>query len=198
MDSFPSESVKIGIVVASGTDEDFYIESVNAVRCELRSWLPQADFELINLDDYPLPLINHPNGTFTWWKEPSPLAALNWVRKIRAFDGYLFMPNGLIGYQILFNALNTIETELAYKPGDVIALGGTEMEGLLDSFRAELIGLRNLPLSNGFELSEQEADLQREIHGGHFPKLHEIKIKRLLKDLIDVAYALSDRPPLYR
>lgn len=198
MNSSPSASVQIGIVVASNTHEDFYSQSVDAIWSQLNTWLPQADFELISLDDYPLPLIDCPTDAFTWWKEPSALAALSWVRKIQALDGYLFIPNGLIGYQILFNALKTIESELAYKPGDVIALGGTETEDSLDLFRAELIGLRNLPLSNGFELSEQEADLQREPFGDHFPKPYEIKIKRLLQDLADVAYALRDRPPLYR
>lgn len=115
-----------------------------------------------------------------------------WVRKIQSFDGYLFVGNGLKGYHILTNALECIELEMAYKAADVIYLGNGQIEDAIDLFRTKLIQRRSLPLSNGFELSEVEAGVQREAFGDHFSMSHKIKVQHLFKDLEDVAFALKD------
>ncbi|KKW12939.1 MAG: NADPH-dependent FMN reductase [Candidatus Gottesmanbacteria bacterium GW2011_GWB1_49_7] len=85
----------------------------------------EAEFELIDLRDWPLPFYNEPTSVTGLTKYSIPLAE-KWSEKIRQGDGFLIVtPEYNHGYSaVLKNALDYLYTEWHRKPVAFVSYGG--------------------------------------------------------------------------
>jgi len=184
--------LKVGLVVSSPGNEDFSCNVGPIFVADARNSHPNAIFEIINLDEYPLPLFDQSNEVLKahWPVIPSNTAALDWIRRIEPYDAILLIANGVHSYDLIFNGIDFIESELAYKPVDIIHVDDLEVKGTIDSLRLKLIEKQSICLWNGFEVTEEDLASRRGLEN-YFPADLTKKIDLLISDLIRVAEAMK-------
>ncbi len=155
---------------------------------ETASRREDAEFELIDLLDYDLPLYDEP-------KPPSAGAhtkphTIRWAEKVSGFDGYLFVTpeynHSTSG--ALKNALDYLYSEWADKPAGFVSYGGMggvraveHLRGIMGQLHMADVGTQ-LPLI-----------LSRDFEAGVFmpTERHEAGLSRVLDDLVSWGEALK-------
>jgi NAD(P)H-dependent FMN reductase len=108
------------LVILGSTREGRFGETVARwLMRQLDQW-PEADFELVDLRDYPLPLYETPPTA------EQQATAQRWAEKIDAADGYILVtPEYNHGYPaVLKNALDHAYREWNRKPVGFVSYGG--------------------------------------------------------------------------
>lgn len=147
-----------------------WIEAVAGRRAEI-------DFELVDLADYPLPMLDEPvSPRFNQNRRPNP-EARRWMSKIAEGDGYIFITpeynHSVPG--VLKNALDYLTWEMVKKPATVAAhgtVGGARatmhLKEILSESRAAIIPtqLALAQMSDKInEAGELDADIGRQLYG---------------------------------
>ena len=145
-------NLNIGIVISSTRDARVgrsaaeYIYSIASKRDDV-------NFEIIDLQDYPLPIFNEaaPNGTVLEVNDP---IGKQWKAKIESLDGYIFVVaeynGGIPG--VLKNALDYTFTEWMRKPAAYFAYGSLGGARAVQQLRLTCIDLHMAPLRNAVYL----------------------------------------------
>lgn len=185
-------NLRIAIVVSSIANKEFSSTIGSLILAENQNVYPNVTFDVVNFDDYPLPLFDQADEVLRdhWPVTPSNTAALDWIRRIASYDGYFFIANGACSYDLIFNGLDFVADELAYKPADLIHIDDLEVTGVIDSLRLRLIEKQSICLWNGFEITEAYLDSQR-VFDDFFPKDLSEKINQLFSDLVRIAGAVK-------
>ncbi len=115
-----------------------------------------ADFEIIDLRDYPLPFFDEPASPA--YAAPKNEAAQRWGNKIAEFDGYIFVTaeynRSVPG--VLKNALDHLYPQFHRKPAAFLGYGGTGGARAIEHLRLILIELQAAPLRNAVHIGLAE------------------------------------------
>jgi NAD(P)H-dependent FMN reductase len=145
-------NLNIGIVISSTRDARVgrsaaeYINSVASKRDDV-------NFEIIDLQDYPLPIFNEvaPNGTVLEVHDP---IGKRWKAKIESLDGYIFTVaeynGGMPG--VLKNALDYTFTEWMRKPAAYFGYGSLGGSRAVQELRLVCAELHMAPMRNAVYL----------------------------------------------
>lgn len=144
-----------------------------------------ADFEIVDLRDYPLPFFNEPAPpTFV---TPKNEAAQRWGNKVAEFDGYIFVTaeynRSVPG--VLKNALDHLYPQLNRKPVAFVGYGGAGGARAVEHLRLILVEQQAAPLRNAVHigLAEFLGMLQQGKTFADYPYLEQ-SAKVLLDDLL--------------
>lgn len=184
----------IGIIGASTDYDDLYAlkEIISASNA-----LPEAVyFKHVDLYRYGLAKFDeHSENTPDWWFPPNYSAALDWSRELSSLDGIILIIDGAKGHKIALNALDYLQSEITLKPVDLIVINSTDDYSLATLLKSRLSELRAILLPNGFELTEDDADILREpFLDDYFSVKHRQKIDQTLNDLAAISGALKSKP----
>jgi NAD(P)H-dependent FMN reductase len=115
-----------------------------------------AEFELIDLRDWPMPFFNEPVPVS---RAPvtDPMAQ-KWTRKVASLDGFLFVT---AEYNhsfpaVLKNALDHVYKEFNRKPAAYIAYGGVGGARAVEQLRLVCVELQMAPLRDAVHISRTE------------------------------------------
>jgi NAD(P)H-dependent FMN reductase len=144
-----------------------------------------ANFETVDLRDYPLPLFDEaiPPARGT----PKNEMAQRWGRKIAEYDGYIFITaeynHGISG--ALKNALDWLHAEMYRKPAAFIGYGNTGGARAVEQLRLIAIEYHLAPLREAVHIGllEFRAMLREGKSFGDFPHLGQTAGK-MLADLL--------------
>jgi NAD(P)H-dependent FMN reductase len=114
---------------------------------EMASARPDMQFEIIDLRDYPLPLLGQPDKP-TLDGASSADVAWRWQNKIQELDGYLFLTaeynHSITG--ALKNALDYASSEFSKKPAAFIGYGGVGGARAVEQLRLICVELQTAPI----------------------------------------------------
>jgi NAD(P)H-dependent FMN reductase len=115
-----------------------------------------ADFELVDLRDYPLPFFDEPLSPA--YAAPKNEAAQRWGKKVAEFDGYIFVTGeynrSVPG--VLKNALDYLFLQLSRKPAGFIGFGGVGGARAIEHLRLIMVELQAAPLRNAVHIGLAE------------------------------------------
>jgi NAD(P)H-dependent FMN reductase len=115
-----------------------------------------ADFELVDLRDYPLPFFDEPMSPA--YAAPKNEAAQRWGKKVAEFDGYIFVTGeynrSVPG--VLKNALDYLFLQLSRKPAGFIGFGGVGGARAIEHLRLIMVELQAAPLRNAVHIGLAE------------------------------------------
>ena len=143
---------KIGILLGS-TRPGRNGGSVARWAYEVASKRKDAEYELVDIAEYRLPLLDEPMppimGQYT---KPHTKA---WSEKIDSFDGYIFItPNYNRGTSgALKNAIDFLFKEWNHKAAGLVGYGGSEGNSAIDSLRLSLSELKVATVRSQLSLS---------------------------------------------
>jgi NAD(P)H-dependent FMN reductase len=119
-----SRKPKIGIIISTTRDSRFGDQPAKWVQ-ELANRRGDAQFEIVDLKDYPLPFFEE--AVSPAYQTPKNEVAQRWAKKIDEFDGYIFVTaeyNHSVP-AVLKNALDYVYREFNRKPAGFIGYGGS-------------------------------------------------------------------------
>jgi NAD(P)H-dependent FMN reductase len=151
-----------------------------------------ADFEVIDLRDYPLPLFNE--SVSPAYVPPKNETAQRFGAKMDEFDGYIFVTaeynHGIPG--VLKNALDYVYVQLNRKPVAFVGYGGVGAARAVEQLRLVLIELQAAPLRNAVHVgwAEFSAVWQQGKAFSDFPYLEQMA-DTMFEDLLWWAKALQ-------
>lgn len=115
-----------------------------------------ADFEIVDLRDYPLPLFNEPISPA--YAAPKNEVAQRWAKKLAEFDGYIFVTaeynHSVPG--VLKNALDHLFPQLNRKPVAFVGYGAVGAARAVEHLRLIVVELQAAPLRNGVHIGLAE------------------------------------------
>jgi NAD(P)H-dependent FMN reductase len=115
-----------------------------------------ADYEILDLRDYPLPFFDEPKSPA--WAPPSHAEAQRWAKKVAEFDGFIFITaeynHSISG--VLKNALDFTFAEFNRKPAAFVAYGGVGGARAVEQLRLILIEQQAAPLRNAVHIGLAE------------------------------------------
>ena len=115
-----------------------------------------ADFEIVDLRDYPLPLFNEPISPA--YAAPKNEVAQRWAKKLAGFDGYIFVTaeynHSVPG--VLKNALDHLFPQLNRKPVAFVGYGAVGAARAVEHLRLIVVELQAAPLRNGVHIGLAE------------------------------------------
>jgi NAD(P)H-dependent FMN reductase len=144
-----------------------------------------ADFETVDLRDYPLPFFNEAASPVS--VAPKNEAAQRWGSKMAEFDGYIFVTaeynHGVPA--VLKNALDHVYPQFNRKPVAFVAYGGVGGARAVEHLRLILIELQAAPLRNAVHigLTEFLGMLQQGKTFADYPYLGQ-SAEAMLEDLL--------------
>ena len=114
---------KIGIIVGT-TRATRFADKPAQWLLNLASQRDDADFEIIDLRDYPMPFFDEERSPM--FSPPTNAVARAWGRKVAEFDGYIFVTAEYNHSMpaVLKNALDYAYHEFVRKPATFVAYGG--------------------------------------------------------------------------
>lgn len=135
---------KIGIVISTTRESRFGHRPAEWI-LGLASARGDADYEIVDLRDYPMALFNHPISPRFAPLEGDP--AQRWARKMAGLDGYIFVTaeynRSISG--ALKNALDHIYHEPAKKPAAFVGYGAVGGARAIEQLRLMAIELSMAP-----------------------------------------------------
>lgn len=123
---------------------------------ELAQEHAQANYELVDLRNYPLPFFDEVKSPM--YEMPENPAAQQWLNKLKAFDGYIFL-TAEYNFSIsgaLKNALDYVYREFYRKPAAVVGYGEIGGGRAVQQLRLICIDLHLAPLRNAVHIGGQE------------------------------------------
>jgi NAD(P)H-dependent FMN reductase len=115
-----------------------------------------ANFEIVDLRDYPLPLFNEPISPA--YAAPKNEVAQRWGKKLAEFDGYIFVTaeynHSVPG--VLKNALDHLFPQLNRKPVAFVGYGAVGAARAVEHLRLIVVELQAAPLRNGVHIGLAE------------------------------------------
>lgn len=172
--------LKIGIVISS-TREGRFADTPAKWLTEIAGKRGSAEFEIVDLRDYPMPFFNGPPLMYAPATDP---AAQSWAKKMAEFDAYVFITaeynHSITG--VLKNALDYLLTEVARKPACFVAYGGVAGARAVEHLRHILAQL-------------SVATIRPSVHIGTVEMMGVMKDGKALADypyLADTATAMLD------
>ena len=118
---------KIGIIIGTTRQGRFADSPTNWIAA-IAGKRADADFEVVDLRDYPMPFFEEKGSPF--YVPPENGAAQKWGAKMDSLDGYIFITaeynHSVSG--VLKNALDYAYKEFNRKPATFVAYGGTKKE----------------------------------------------------------------------
>jgi len=151
----------------------------------------EAQFELIDLRDWPLPFYQEVAGVTDLTEYSVPLAQ-KWSEKIREGDGFLFItPEYNHGYTaVLKNALDYLYTEWHRKPVAFVSYGGSVGGSrAVEQLRLVAIELKMVPISTAVNIVRVSKALDE--HGIPTEPVYGKLLEKLLGDLLWYAETLK-------
>jgi len=158
----------------------------------------QAEVELLDLRDYPLPLFAEAGSPrYTPDRQPTP-EVKKWLDKMAEFDGYVIatpeynrsMPG------VLKNAFDTLGNQVVDKPVAIVAHGTTGGAQAVASLRVSLPGNGIVTLPDALFFSDnvgasidKEGVLKAELQEGSYSP--QANLSRLIEKLVKYAEALK-------
>jgi len=117
------EKPKIGIVIGTTRPTRFADTPTNWI-AEIAAQRDDADFEIVDLRDYPIPFFEEKTSPVYGVVEDE--TAQRWSRKMASLDGYIFITaeynHSISG--VLKNALDYLYSEVNRKPATFVGYGG--------------------------------------------------------------------------
>lgn len=172
---------KIGIVVGT-TREGRFADGPTNWLVEIAGKRDDAEFEVVDLRDYPLPLFEEKMSPA--WATPENEVARKWGAKMDSLDGYIFITaeynHSISG--ALKNALDYAYKEYNRKPASFVAYGGVGGARAVEHLRGILAEL-------------QIASLKYPVHIGLTEMLGIMREGKTMADypyLVDTAKAMLD------
>ena len=114
---------KIGIIIGTTRQGRFADGPANWI-AEIAGRRGDADYEIVDLRDYPMPFFEEKGSPF--YVPPENQIARRWAAKMDSFDGYIFVTaeynHSISG--VLKNALDYAYREYNRKPATFVAYGG--------------------------------------------------------------------------
>lgn len=115
---------KIGIIIGTTRQGRFADGPANWI-AEIAAGRGDADYEIVDLRDYPMPFFEEKGSPF--YVPPENEIARRWAAKMDSLDGYIFVTaeynHSISG--VLKNALDYAYREYNRKPATFVAYGGT-------------------------------------------------------------------------
>lgn len=115
---------KIGIIIGTTRQRRFADGPANWI-AEIAGRRGDADYEIVDLRDYPMPFFEEKGSPF--YVPPENQIARRWAEKMDSLDGYIFITaeynHSISG--VLKNALDYAYREYNRKPATFVAYGGT-------------------------------------------------------------------------
>ncbi len=145
--------MKIKVILGS-TRQGRVGEKVGAWVMDQAKNITGAEFELLDLRDYPMPFFDEPVSP-SMIKEPysNPLVA-NWTRKITEGDAFIIVtPEYSHGYPaVLKNALDYVYKEWNGKRIAFVGYGGVGAARGIEQLRQVVVELQMIPLRNAVHI----------------------------------------------
>lgn len=150
-----SEKPRIAIVMSTTRPGRFGETPANWL-LEIARARGDADFELIDLRDYPLPLFDEPLA-LVYAPATNPVG-LEFARAMRTFDGYVFVTaeynHSVPG--VLKNALDYLYAEMHRKPAAFVGYGGVGGSRAVEHLRHILAELQMATLKHAVHIGAPE------------------------------------------
>jgi NAD(P)H-dependent FMN reductase len=144
-----------------------------------------ADFEIVDLRDFPLPFFNEPRSP-AWGPIDNPQVQA-WSQKMAGYDGYVFITaeynHSVSG--VLKNALDYLYPEMNRKPAAFVGYGGVGAARAIEHLRLIAVELQMAPLRSAVHMGMTEFGGML-MHGktfADFPYLDDTA-KQMLTDLV--------------
>jgi len=175
---------KIAIILST-TREGRFADRPGQWLFELARSRGTADFDVIDLRDFPLPFFNEPKSPA--WEPPQNEVAQRWGKKVAGFDGYIFVTaeynHGVPA--VLKNAIDHAYHEFKRKPAAFVGYGGVGAARLIEHLRLVLVELQMAPLRNAVHIAMAEfvGMLQQGKTFADFPYLGQ-SAELMLDDLV--------------
>lgn len=166
-----TEKTKIAVILSTTRPTRFADRPAKWL-LDLASARDDAEFEIIDLRDYPMPFFE--DETSPMWAPPVDATAVRWGQKIAEFDGFIFITaeynHGIPA--VLKNALDYAYNEFVRKPATFVGYGGVGAARAVEQLRLVLAEM-------------QVASLK---HTVHINALELIAMLREGKDFADFPY----------
>jgi NAD(P)H-dependent FMN reductase len=150
-----SEKPKIGIIISTTRDGRFGDRPAEWIK-DLGNGQGEAEFEIVDLKDYPLPFFEEPVSPAR--QAPANEVAQRWARRIEELDGYIFVTaeynHGIPA--VLKNALDYAYHEFNRKPAAFVGYGGTGGARAVQQLRLILAQLQVAPVSSAVHIGFAE------------------------------------------
>ena len=146
---------RIGIVISTTREGRFGDQPAQWI-LELSKARRTAEFEIIDLRDYPLPFFDEPRSPA--WIVPKNEIARRWGEKLATLDGFIFVTaeynHGISG--VLKNALDYAYKEFQRKPAAFIGYGGVGAARAIEQLRLIAVELQIAPLRSAVHIGMTE------------------------------------------
>jgi NAD(P)H-dependent FMN reductase len=146
------KTLKIGIIIGS-TRPGRNGEAVEKWMHEIAQKRSDSEFELVDLKDFDLPLLDEPvPAVYGQYSKPH---TKKWAAKIASFDGYVFVTpeynHGTSG--ALKNAIDFLFAEWNNKAASFVSYGGAGGSRAVEQLRLVLVNLQTATVCNQVMLS---------------------------------------------
>ena len=146
---------KIGIVISTTRDARFGDRPTQWL-LELASARGGAEFEVVDLRDYPLPFFNE--SASPAYMPPKNEVAQRFAEKVAEFDGYIVITaeynHGIPA--VLKNALDHVYAQFHRKPVAFVGYGGVGGARAIEQLRLVAVELQAAPLRNAVHIGMTE------------------------------------------
>lgn len=126
----------IGIIIGTTRQGRVTNKLATWVATELEG---KANYEIIDLADYPMPFINEPSPRYNPERQAEP-AVQAWLDKVAGFDGFVFVTpeynRSISG--VLKNAIDLLDYQMEQKPAAIVAHGSNGGAQAVDALRTIL------------------------------------------------------------
>ncbi len=195
-----NEQLKIQIIIGSTRQNRFSEKPANYLFEELKK-REDAQAELIDLRDWPLPFFDEPMGpSGNKGMYVNPLGK-QWANKIGEADGYIMItPEYNHGYPaVLKNAIDWVGPEWHKKPVGFVSYGSALGSRAIEQLRQVVIELRMVPLFSSIHIPTEVLMTVRAekapVDPAHFQPLREgragDRVERFFNELIEYAKMLK-------
>lgn len=127
---------KIGIIIGTTREGRVTDRLAKWVAAEVAK---QAEAEIVDLIDYPMPFVSEPSPRFNPERKADP-AVQKWLDKVAEFDGYVIVTpeytRSIPG--VLKNAIDLLDFQMEQKPVAIVSHGGNNGAQALDALRSIL------------------------------------------------------------
>ena len=195
-----NEKIKIQIIIGSTRPNRFSEKPANYLFEELKK-REDAEAELIDLRDWPLPFYDEPiPPTGNKGHYVNPLGK-QWANKIGEADGYIMVtPEYNHGYPaVLKNAIDWVGPEWHKKPVGFVSYGSALGSRAIEQLRQVVIELRMVPIFSSLHIPTEVLMAIRGATGPVDPALFQPlregrsgdRVERFFNELIDFAKLLK-------
>lgn len=147
--------LRIGLIVGTTREGRFADKPANWL-FELASKRGDAEYELVDLRDYPLPFFDEPRSPM--FLPPKSEVAKRWATKLGELDGFVFVTaeynHSVSG--ALKNALDYAYAEFVRKPASFLAYGAAGGARAVEHLRGILVELQVAPLRHAVHINMHE------------------------------------------